>query len=303
MHELLSDAYFYGKIYWNNEVFQGKQQPLISRDVFDKVQTIIKRKTKNPHFATHNSLFKSKMHCEGCEGLVTWEIQKGHWYGHCNNHGIHKKCPKKTYIREEKVEEQLIGFFEKIAPKNNAVLEVIEEIITEENNKNVIERETEINRLSGLLSTVRKQKDKYFDAKINKDAPLEFCERKITECIEEESVLESALILASDKSDEYQELRLIIHELAYKSKEIYQKATIDEKRLLFSQIFTNIIQDGLRIKPNYTLAAEYLVNWVPKLNNNYELNKNALFKAKTDNTVSVCADWCPQQDSNLQPIA
>ena len=115
--------------------------------------------------------------------MVTWELQKGHWYGHCNNHGTYRKCPKKTYIREEKVEEQLIGFFETIAPKNNEVLEVIEEIVRQENAQNIIERETEINRLSGLLAAIRKQKDKYFEAKINEKAPLEFCERKIAECV------------------------------------------------------------------------------------------------------------------------
>src|SRR3989344_3723295 len=227
IHLLLSEPFYYGKIRWNNELYQGKQEALIDKDVFDKVQTILKRKTKNPHWTKHNSLFKAKIHCEHCSGLVTWELQKGHWYGHCNNHGTYRKCPKKTYIREEKVEEQLIGFFETIAPKNNEVLEVIEEIVRQENAQNIIERETEINRLSGLLTAIRKQKDKYFEAKIN------------------------------------------------------EKATIEEKRLLFAQIFTNIVQDGLRIKSNYTLAAEYLATWSPKLNSNYEREKTLIAKAKT----------------------
>lgn len=299
IHLMLSEPFYYGKICWNNDITQGKQEALISKDIFDKVQTILKRKTKNPHFATHNSLFKAKINCEHCGGLVTWERQKGHWYGHCNNHGAYRKCAKKTYIREERVEEQLIGFFEKIAPKSDAVLEVIEDIIRKENAEIIIERENEISRLHGLLASVRKQKDKYFEAKIDEKAPLEFCERKIAECIDEESSLESALVLASDKSDEYQQLRLVIHELAYKAKEIYEKATIDEKRLLFTQIFTNIVQDGLQIKPNYTLAAEYLATWAPKLNKNYELEKRLTTKAKTGNSVPVSTVWCARQESNL----
>ena len=301
IHTMLSEPFYYGKICWNNDITQGRQEPLISKDIFDKAQAILKRKIKNPHFATHNSLFKAKISCEHCGGLVTWELQKGHWYGHCNNHGAYRKCLSKTYIREEKVEAQLIGFFETIAPKNDAVLEVIEDIIRQENAQIIRERENDITRLTGLLTSIRKQKDKYFEAKINDKAPLEFCERKIAECIDEESNLESALVLASDKSDEYQQLRLVIHELAYKSKEIYEKATIDEKRLLFTQVFTNITQNRLEINPLYTLAAEYLAKWVPKLNENYELAEKHTTKGKevvfaTSNPV-LCAPW----DSNPEP--
>src|ERR1035437_10294789 len=109
----------------------------------------------------------------------------------------------------------------------------IEEIIKDENADQVKFRETEIQRLNGLLVSIRKQKDKYFEAKINKEVDLEYCERKIAECKAEESLLESALERVSDLSDEYQELRLIIHELAFKAREIYKKATVEEKRLLF----------------------------------------------------------------------
>ncbi len=300
IHLLLSDPYYYGKIRWNNDVTQGKQEPLIRKDVFDKVQSILKRKLKNPLYTKHNSLFKAKIHCEHCGGLVTWELQKGRWYGHCNNHSQYRKCLKKTYIQEKDVEEQIVGFFEKIAPKNNAVLEVIEDIIRQENAQIILERETEITKLSGLLVAIRKQKDKYFDAKINKEAPLELCERRIAECIEEESNLESAFARASDKSDEYQQLRLVIHELAYKSKEIYENALVDEKRLLFAQIFTNIAQDGLKIKPEYTLAAEYLATWAPKLNKDYERQKSHTRKGEEVVFATSSPVVCAGQDSNLR---
>src|SRR3989344_3314793 len=300
IHLLLSDPFYYGKIRWNNDITPGNQEPLISKNTFDKVQVILKRKLKNPLYTKHNFLFKGKINCEHCGGLATWELQKGHLYGHCNNHSQYRKCLKKTYIQEKQVEEQLIGFFEKIAPKNNAVLEVIEDIIRQENAQIILERETQITRLSGLLASIRKQKDKYFEAKINEKAPLEFCERKIAECVEEESSLESALALASDKSDEFQQLRLVVHELAYKSKEIYEKATIDEKRLLFTQIFTNIVQDGLRIKPNYTLAAEYLATNMPKLNRDYERAKSHTTKGKEVVFATSSPVLCVGQDSNLR---
>ena len=204
---------------------------------------------------------------------MSWETQKGFLYGHCNNHIKSRNCPIKTYIKEKEVEEQIDAIFEKIAPKSEAVLKWIEELIKDENADYVKFRETEIQRLSGLLFNLRKQKDRYFEATINKEVPLEYCERKIKECKVEENVLEAALEKVVSKSDEYQELRLIIHDLAFKARKIYEKALVDERKILFSQLFTNFTQNGYEIKPNYSLACEYLLEWIPKLNELYEQQK------------------------------
>ena len=69
-------------------------------------------------------------------------------------------------------------------------------------------------------------------------------------------------------------MRLIIHELAFNAKEIYEQALTDEKRLLFAQLFTNFAQNVHEIKPNYNLACQYLLEWIPKLNEAYELKKS-----------------------------
>lgn len=273
IYELLQDPFYYGKMRWKGEVYSAKHEALITKDLYEKAQTILKRRGRTSLSTKHNSLFKSKIFCEGCGGVLSWELQKGHWYGHCNNHLKSRNCSIKTYIKQEKVEEQIDPVFFKIAPKSEPVLQWIESIVREENAEEIKSRETEIQRLNGLLSNIRKEKDKYFEATIAKQVPLEYCERKIAECKAEEAVLESALDKVINQSDKYQELRVIIHDLAFKAKKIYDCANVDEKRLLFSQLFTNFSQNGYDIKPNYNLACQYLLEWVPKLNELYELQK------------------------------
>ena len=165
------------------------------------------------------------------------------------------------------------------------MLKWIEEIIKEENNEQVKFREIEIQRLNGLLANIRKQKDKYFEATIDKEIDIDFCKKRIAECKTEESALETALDNVVNRSDEYQELELIIHDLAFKAKEIYSKATIDEKKLLLSQLFTNFTQNSYEIKPNYNLACDYLLEWIPKLNKAYELQKSYTTKGKESTFV------------------
>ncbi|MEI7810231.1 MAG: recombinase family protein [bacterium] len=283
IYELLQDPFYCGKMKWNDEVYPAKHEPLITKDLFEKAQNILKRRGKTTLSTKHNYLFMSRIFCEGCGGVLSWETQKGTLYGHCNNHLKSRHCSKKTYIKEKEVEEQISVVFEKITPKSEAVLNWIEEIIIDENTDQIKFRETEIQRLNVLLLNIRKQKDKYFEAKINREVDLEYCERKITECKIEESVLESALEKINNKSDEYQELRLIIHDLAFKAKEIYQKALPDEKKLLFAQLFTNFTQNVYEIKPNYNLACDYLLEWIPKLNEAYELQKTLMSPIQKSN--------------------
>src|SRR5690606_3310482 len=61
IHQLLQNPFFYGKMRWKGGVLPAKHEPITTKDTFDKVQTILRRKTKNPHLAKHNPLFKSKI--------------------------------------------------------------------------------------------------------------------------------------------------------------------------------------------------------------------------------------------------
>ncbi len=285
IYNLLQDPYYYGKIRWNGEVTQGSHEPIITKDLFDKVQNILTKRGKTALATKHDYLFRSKIFCDGCGGVLSWEKQKGYLYGHCNNHLKSRGCLKKTYIKEEDVERQIDPIFAKIAPTSELVLNWLEDIIREENADQVKFRETEIQRLNGLLGSVRKQKDKYFEAKINKEVDLEYCERKIKESKAEESLLESALDNVVSKSDVFQELRLIIHELAFKAKKIQELANNNEKRMLFSQLFTNFSQNLYEIRPNYTLACDYLLEWVPRLNEIYEQQKTLTTQGKKSTFV------------------
>ncbi len=43
--DLLSDPFYYGKICWNGEIYDGKQEPLIAKELFDRVQEVLKSKS------------------------------------------------------------------------------------------------------------------------------------------------------------------------------------------------------------------------------------------------------------------
>jgi site-specific DNA recombinase len=273
IHILLSNPFYCGKLRWNGVVYDALHEPIVSKELFALVQLKLKRTFKSPYRRKHNPVFKAKLSCENCGGMVTWEIQKGHWYGHCHNHKLSRRCTQKTYIRQEKVEEQILAYLPQIAPKNKEMLLWIEEVIKNDFEEDTKAREIEVSRLNALLAKTRQRKDKYYEAMVDQTVPEDFSNRKIKECLDEEEALKTALDNTDQQSGLYKELRIAIHRLAFYASEIYQKASVDDKRLLLSQIFTNLLQNGYEIKPKYTLAAEYLAIWMPKLNQDYELDK------------------------------
>ncbi|MCH8902891.1 MAG: hypothetical protein IIA45_03130 [Bacteroidetes bacterium] len=72
--------------------------------------------------------------------------------------------------------------------------------------------------------------------------------------------------------EEYYETGYLIHELAAKAKIIYQStnAHVEDKRLLLSYIFSNLTLQAGKITPRYTLGFEFLHNWMPRLNEDFE---------------------------------
>lgn len=299
IHTALQDPFYYGKMRWVGVIYQGIHEALISKDLFDKVQSVIHRQTKNPRYQKHNPLFKGKIFCEGCGGMVTWYEKKGHWYGHCNNSDAFKDCPQKTGLREDRVEPQLTGIFDIIAPKDERVLAAIEDILRSQHQERINTREAEVKKIQGLLQSVRQRKDRLYEAKINREIDDKgFFERQLALLTTEEESLEKNLAAVGDENDISLQIGVAVHELAYKSHEIYQNASVDAKRVLFSKLFTNLVQQGLEIKPEYTKAAAMLKEWVPKLNSDYEHTK----ASPTLAFASTSENWLPGRDSNPHPF-
>src|SRR3989344_4317755 len=111
----LSDPFYIGKIRWNDQLYSGNQETFINHEIFSKVQTILKGKT-TPKYRKHSYLFQGLIHCAECNGLITWENQKDHLYGHCNHY---RGCTQSVWFKEQDVEQQILSVFGALQIKNN----------------------------------------------------------------------------------------------------------------------------------------------------------------------------------------
>ncbi len=121
--------------------------------------------------------------------------------------------------------------------------------------------------------------------------------------VDEKELAINGLKKLSEDKTKYYEAGFAIHELACKAQEIYQspKATEEDRRLLLSYIFSNLNLNNGKIRPNYTLAFEFLQEWIPRLNNTFELTKTTVNTKQNRVFDPACSTLLRELDSNQQP--
>jgi DNA invertase Pin-like site-specific DNA recombinase len=291
LYNLLSDPFYCGKMRWKEEIKQGNHEPIITKELFDAVQKKLNRKFKSPLYTKHLPVFKAKMTCEECGGTITWEKQKGHWYGHCNHY--RKECTQKTWWRQEKVEDELLPLLEKMAPKGKRVLEVIEKALKESHGDEIKYYTSAVAEINNTLNVVQRRLEAIYEDKIDGKITPEFYLKKLEEYSKQKDEATEALKRVNEGNTKYYEAGYALHELAVKSYEIYKspKATTEDRRLLLSKIFSNISLDACKITPVYTPAFEFLTKWIPKLNETFEPEKYGLDKRQKSTFVLSHPTW------------
>lgn len=108
---ILKNPFYYGVFKYKGELYEGSHPPLVSKSLFDKVQTIfaIRNKPHNPKKDLF--VFRGFIRCGECGCLVTAETQKGFHYYHCTKRKV--KCSQR-YIREEALAAQIREHIQKL---------------------------------------------------------------------------------------------------------------------------------------------------------------------------------------------
>jgi len=114
LNGILKNCFYTGliKIEKVGEIFAGIHRPIISQQLFDKVQAVLSGKQVDKK-RSHHFIFRRLVTCENCRYKLIAERQKGYVYYRCQT----KTCPQKT-IREELIEKELLPFLKKLAFNN-----------------------------------------------------------------------------------------------------------------------------------------------------------------------------------------
>jgi DNA invertase Pin-like site-specific DNA recombinase/predicted transcriptional regulator len=128
--KMLRNPFYYGHMIYKGEEYEASHPPLITKQLFDRVQAVLDQKTRVIKKPVDRFSFTGLIKCSECGASITAELKKGHIYYRCTKKVT--ACTQK-YLREEALLEQI----------NQAILKVF---INNEDKEIILRRLEELNR-------------------------------------------------------------------------------------------------------------------------------------------------------------
>jgi DNA invertase Pin-like site-specific DNA recombinase len=106
VHHLLGNPFYAGRVHWGNLKVPGAHEPLVSPALFERVQTMLRRRSKEPRAkgSVRGFPLRGLAICAHCRGHMTAGYHKQRFgYYHCARRSYNKAlCPARSYCPSTK---------------------------------------------------------------------------------------------------------------------------------------------------------------------------------------------------------
>jgi DNA invertase Pin-like site-specific DNA recombinase len=247
---ILNNPFYMGliKIKKTGDVYEGLHRPLISKVLFEQVQSILRGKV-NSRTQKHEFLFRKIVKCALCGYKLIGETHKGHVYYRCQI----RDCPN-TGIREEAVDdavqEKLSTLVFSSEEKEHIALELRSlkhewhETRTSQVSKLVLKSDVVTERLSRLT-------DAFLDGDIEKEL---FDQKKTALLLERRQIEDVLSKLKKGNLSIPNELEKFL-ELAGSAYSLYKTKDLEKQRRLLKTVTSNLAVQSKNVE--FTLASPF----------------------------------------------
>ena len=121
---ILSNPFYYGHFRYSGELYEGKYEPIVSKQLFDAVQVVMKQRGRPRRKSkTDPQAYCGLMSCATCNMMITGEYRikrqvsgKEHYYTyyHCSKKSKVMPCPEPC-IRQEALDAQISSLIQNAA--------------------------------------------------------------------------------------------------------------------------------------------------------------------------------------------
>lgn len=243
---ILHNPFYIGliRIEKTGEMFAGKHQPLITRELFDEVQAVFAGKNIKKT-ERHFFVFRRQVYCGRCRNLYIAEKQKGEIYYRCHT----RNCTKGT-IREGLLEQEVVKTTRKLL-LNDFEYAYLKQQALKESRTSEAEFEVDYRRLQILQDQIKDRLSKLADAYVDEIFDKEtYIEKKNKLLMEEQSIKEKIVNLRQNADEAFKKLEAFL-ELVNSAYLSYKWGTPEEKRDLVKTVFSNCEINGkiILVKP------------------------------------------------------
>ena len=309
IHELIQDPFYIGKLRWNGKLYDGIHEPIISDELFERVQRRLKRKSITL-YRKQEHLFREITICGGCGGLVSWERHiRGQTYGYCKKY---RPCDDRTVCNEGEIDDQIVTWLSVLQLNNSRVAEWLGKALRESHGDAISYRESSMAELQKQLNQVSQRLDRLYDDKLDGSIDKEMYDRKFAQFSSEKKEIVKRIERQAESELSYLDTASLIFDLSQQAVEIYKHGSPEQKRTIFSHVFERLVIRGNVLEATYTRPYELLAKAVAETNRTkvtkLAQNPKQIFEhriigsgIKKDGTFStVRPSWLPGKDSNLR---
>jgi len=302
IYKIFTNIFYAGIIDYYGTHYQGKHEPMITLEEYDRVQMLLGRKGK-PRPQKHEFAFTGLIRCAECGCLYTAETKqklikstgeiKKYTYYHCTRKKRDIKCSQKKAIRESNLELQIEKEIEKytilpeflhwalegISKKNDTEIEDRTKVY-EMQHKTLTQTQKELDELTKMRYRLLIDDDTFLKEKTELQAKI--------------AQLQSKLRETETRAERWLELTERTFNFATYARKAFIAGGLELKKEVMMALGQNAIIKGekLIIEPN---------EWFQPIKNDYsalereyirlEPTKLPLNKAKTEALASVRARW------------
>jgi len=169
---IFKNPIYYGAIRYNGELYEGKHEPIITKKLFDKVQEVMKQKSRPKTKKLKYFLYRGFFKCGECGYTITADRKikksgKEYVYYYCTKKNPKHKCSQNSFTREEKIFEQIKKEIQKVSLCSAWANKMIKEIEKEKEQKAQVESFF-AQRLKKQLAECAEKLDTLLDMMLNK---------------------------------------------------------------------------------------------------------------------------------------
>lgn len=230
---ILSNPFYFGVLYVKKtkQTFVGSHEPLISKQLFEKVQRVLCGNTQRK-IQKHSFRFSRFIRCALCGRALIGETHKGHIYYRC--HSQHES----TILREDEIDRTFGHSLKKLwlSPDEGSLIDELCEDIKQNWNQDAESRlKAEELRLAAIQTKLERLTDAYVDGVLDR---LQFEERKTTLILERRDADKRITGIRSGDDSGLAQWNKIV-ELIKAASLLHENANPQEKREMVDCIMSN----------------------------------------------------------------
>jgi len=249
VHMIMRNRLYIGEFMWNGRLYQGRHAPLITRQLWERVQSVLAgRNAKKQRGSEQRFAFSGLITCGHCGCALVGEIKKGRYvYYHCT--GYKGKCPE-PYVRQEVLEERFSEQMDRLSFDAD-FLKWVREALCESHSDELREHEAAIARHQTEYDRLQIRLHAMYVDKLDGRVDVALFDQMSARWRAEQERCQQAIERHQSADQSYLESGVKILELARNARRLFQRKEAHEKRRLLNFVVSNCSWKGGQLTADF----------------------------------------------------